>query len=176
MQQLVSRFFNLLVQLLHLYLSSSVPTNASLLCGMQSIQLQTKRYCPIYFSSHAICPFYTRRNKKILYFALLHYMYCSSNSTSQKNTKNMLNIYASLSSHSWRSTYGYAVFLSCYRILLPFLLPLLCKLISSLQYISILKNLFTIFRFPLPFFIYMGRCCNAFNLNAFMVRYTHWLW
>ena len=125
---------------------------------------------------HAICPFYTRRNKKILYFFLLHYMNCISNSTSQKNTKNTLNIYASLSSHSWRSTYGYAVFLSCYRILLHFSLPLLCKLVSSLQYISIFKNLFPIFRFPLPFFIYVGRCCNAFNLNTSMVRYTHWFW
>ena len=50
MQQFVSRFFNLLVQLLHLYLSSPVPANASFLSSMHSIQLQTKRYCPIYFS------------------------------------------------------------------------------------------------------------------------------
>ena len=94
---------------------------------------------------------FIQEEKKTLYFALLHYMYCSSNSTSQKNTKNTLNIYASLSSHSWRSTYGYVVILSCYKILLPVLLPLLCKLVSSLQYISILKKLFPIFRFPFPF-------------------------
>jgi len=151
LQQFVSHFFNLLVQLLHLYLSSPIPImQASFLaCKASNSKLKGIVLSTILF--HAICPFYTRRNKKILYFSLLHYMYCSSNSTSQKNTKNTLNIYASLSSHSWRSTYGYTVFLSCYRILLPFSLPLLCKLVSSLQYISFFKILFPIFRFPFPF-------------------------
>ena len=74
MQQFLSRFLNLLVQLLHVYLSSPVPATASFLCGMQSIQIQTKRYCPIYFSFHIIWTFYTRRNKKITLFTK-YYIY-----------------------------------------------------------------------------------------------------
>ena len=72
MQQFVSRFFNLLVQLIHLCLSSPVPTNAT---GMQSIQIQTKRYCLIYFSFPCyLSILYKKKQKNYFIFPTLPLM------------------------------------------------------------------------------------------------------
>ena len=72
MQQFVSRFFNLLVQLLHMYLSSPVPANAT---AMQSIQLQTKRYCPNYFSFPCyLSILYKKKQKNYFIFPALPLM------------------------------------------------------------------------------------------------------